>query len=174
MFAGVNYDINISKAPGSRSENRTWPDGAAVKDDEKLEVALNNYRVNSHLMSGEIYGEGNPTPTILEIDGKGDIGGARELIGDYIVNVKKGVITPDVDNNWQITGTSWDEALHKEAVEAINAGLIEVPRSEDGRTPNIRSITVADLDAVSGQGAVPAEHVAEGAVEVSMGRYKAA
>lgn len=178
MFSGINYEINIGKPVGSRIENLTWPDGTPVKDEESFTVALNNYRVNSHLMSGTIYGEGNPTPKILEIDVKGEVGGVRELIGDYIVNVKKGVITPDVDNNWKITGADWDEAQHAAAVKAINEGKIEVPRSEDGRTPNIKAITVADLEAAGGapaaESTVTTEKVEEATVEVPMGVYKAA
>lgn len=164
MFSGVNYDINISKQPGQRIENLSWPDGKPVEDDEVFVIAVNNYRANSHLMSGEIYGEGNSTPKVLEIDVRGDIGGVRELIGDYIKQVKNGVISPHVDNNWKITGAAWDEAEHQAAADAINAGLIEVPRSEDGRTPNIRSITTEDLQAVT-ETPIETQNLSEGADE---------
>lgn len=49
----------------------------------------------------------------LKIDVRGDIGGVRELIADYIINVKGGKLT--------------------------------IPDSEDGRTTNVKSITVNDL-----------------------------
>ena len=76
---------------------------------------------------------------------RGDIGGVRELIRDYIVNVKGGVITPECDDNWRITGVEWDEALHRKAVEMAAAGTLAIPASEDGRTPNVRSITEDDV-----------------------------
>ena len=40
----------------------------------------------------------------MDIDIRGDIGGLRELIRDYIVNVKGGTIKPKVNENWRITG----------------------------------------------------------------------
>jgi len=146
MFAGVNYDIDVSKPAGERIVNLTWPDGTPVADDEVFEVAVNNYRANSHLLvpGGEIYDEGD-TPELLEMDVRGDIGGVRELIGDYIRNVKGGTITPEVDNNWKIIGNDWDEELHQKAVEQIAAGELTIPVSDDGRTPNVKAITESDL-----------------------------
>lgn len=122
MFQGVNYEINISKEPGKRIENLTWPDGTPVKDSDVFVIAVNNYRANSHLLApGEIYDE-NDMPVLLEMDVRGDIGGVRELIGDYIINVKGGVIEPKVDDNWKITGNNWNEELHAKAVQMLAAG----------------------------------------------------
>lgn len=144
MFAGVNYEIDISKPAGERIVNLTWPDGTPVKDDESFIIAVNNYRCNSQLLSGVIYGEGD-APELLEIDVRGDVGGVRELIGEYIQTVKGGTITPVCDNNWKIVGNNWDEALHQKAVEQLAAGILTIPSSEDGRTPNVKAITESDL-----------------------------
>ena len=146
MFAGVNYEINIANAPGSRIENLTWEDGTPVKDTDEFIVAVNNYRASSQLASyGAVFQEGQELPKIIEIDVCGDVGGVRELIGDYIVKEKGGVLTPETDNNWKITGTDWDEELHQKAVEQLNAGLLTIPSSADGRTANVKAITIADL-----------------------------
>ncbi|MBQ1470839.1 MAG: 5'-nucleotidase C-terminal domain-containing protein, partial [Eubacterium sp.] len=146
MFEGVNYEVNISKEVGSRIENLTWPDGTPVEDDDEFDIAVNNYRANSQLLvPGEIFEEGD-MPTLLEIDVRGDIGGVRELIRDYIVNVKGGTITPDCNDNWKITGIEWDPELHQKAVDMVAAGEIVIPTSEDGRTPNVKSVTVADVE----------------------------
>ncbi len=146
MFAGVNYEINISKEPGSRIENLTWPDGKPVRDDEEFDIAVNNYRASSHLLTpGEVYEEGEELPQLVEIDVRGDIGGVRELIGDYITNVKKGTIKPECDHNWKITGYEWDETLREKALEQLKNKEIEIPSSEDGRTPNVKAITEKDL-----------------------------
>lgn len=147
MFSGVDYQIDISEKPGNRIKNLKWTKtGKEVKDDEIFVIAVNNYRVNTHLLSyGEIYEEGEELPKVLEIDVNGKIGGVRELIGDYIKNVKGGKITPNNPKNWEIIGNNWDEEKHKKAVQMIREGKIKIPSSQDGRTPNVKSITEDDL-----------------------------
>ncbi|MFR4439328.1 MAG: 5'-nucleotidase C-terminal domain-containing protein [Hungatella sp.] len=146
MFAGINYEINIANEPGSRIQNLTWPDGTPVKDEDVFTIAVNNYRATSQLLTpGEVYKEGDPLPKLLEIDVRGDAGGVRELIGLYISEVKGGVITPQTDNNWKIVGNEWDAAKHEQAVKLLKEGKLTIPTSEDGRTPNVKAITEADL-----------------------------
>ena len=84
-------------------------------------------------------------PTLLEMDVHGEIGGVHELIRDYIVNVKGGTITPECDENWKIIGYDWDADLRQQAVEKLAAGELTIPTSEDGRTPNVRAITEAEV-----------------------------
>lgn len=146
MFEGVNYEINISKDPGSRIENLTWPDGTAVEDSDEFNIAVNSYRAVTYLLSpGEIYEE-DDLPELVEMDVHGNTGGIRELIGDYIRNVKHGVITPECDNNWRITGYEWNEDLHAQVAEKAASGELTIPRSEDGVMDNIKSITVDDIE----------------------------
>ena len=144
-FSGVNYEINIANEPGSRIENLTWPVGVPVADDDAFDIAVNNYRATTHLLTpGAIY-EADDMPTLVATDVRGDIGGVRELIRDYIIHVKGGVITPECDENWRIVGNNWDPDLRRQAVEKLAAGELTIPASEDGRTPNIRAITEDDL-----------------------------
>ena len=145
MFAGVNYEINIANEPGSRIENLTWPDGAPVADDDEFDIAVNNYRATSQLLAPGIVYEDGDMPTLLEIDVRGDIGGVRELIRDYIVNVKGGTITPECDGNWRVTGNDWDSDLRQKAVGLLAEGELAIPTSEDGRTPNVKAITEEDV-----------------------------
>ena len=145
MFAGVNYEINIANEPGSRIENLTWPDGNPVADGDEFDIAVNNYRAVSQLLApGVIYEDGD-IPTLLEIDVRGDIGGVRELIRDYIVNVKGGTIIPACDVNWRIIGNDWDGDLRRKAVELLAEGKLTIPTSEDGRKPNVKAITEEDV-----------------------------
>jgi len=145
-FAGVNYEINISKEPGSRIENLCWPDGTPVKDDDVFEVAATNYRASSMLTQyGTIFKEGDSLPVITEVEVAGNIGSIRELIKDYIKNVQGGELKASCDNNWKITGYSWDPELRAKAVELINNGTIVVPWSASGRTPNTVSVTVDQI-----------------------------
>lgn len=146
IFAGVNYEINIANEPGSRIENLTWPDGTPVEDDDVFTLAVNNYRATSHLtVPGALYGEDEELPKILEIEVAGNIGGLCDILQDYIVNVKEGVVNATVDNNWKLTGYEWDEELHNKAVEMVNNGELEIKASEDGRTLNVAPITVDDV-----------------------------
>lgn len=147
MFGGVKYDINISKEPGNRIENLTRMDGTPIKDADKLTIAVNNYRANSALLTyGMVYSKenGDTLPKLLEKDvvaGKQ----VREMIADWITVKNKGVIRPTLSNNWKITGNNWNAGLHNKAAELVRAGKIALPTSADGRTPNIKSITVDDL-----------------------------
>ena len=64
--------------------------------------------------------------------------------GDTI-QVKGGILSPECDNSWKITGNDWDPALHQKAVEMIAAGELSVPASEDGKHLNAKAITENDL-----------------------------
>ena len=55
------------------------------------------------LASGTVY-EADDLPVLVDKDIHGEIGGIRELIRKYIVSVKGGVIAPECDDNWRITG----------------------------------------------------------------------
>ncbi|SET04421.1 5'-nucleotidase C-terminal domain-containing protein [[Clostridium] polysaccharolyticum] len=146
MFSGVNYTINVAKEPGNRIENLTHENGKPVKDDEKIIVAVNNYRANSHLLTyGSVFKKGESLPKLLESDVHSEIGGVRELIGAYIKDVKKGVIRPELSGNWKITGNNWNEEFHQKAVELAAEGKLTIPRSEDGRDYNIKAVTKADI-----------------------------
>jgi len=145
IFEGVLYEINISKEPGSRIENLTWPDGSPVLDVDEFDIAVNNYRAMVYLLyPGEIYDD-DELPQLLEADIRSDIGGVRELIRDYIIRVCRGVIRPETNSNWAVTGYEWDPALRARAVEQLAAGLISIPSAPDGRTPNVRPVREEDL-----------------------------
>ncbi len=147
-FAGVDYDIDISKEPGDRIQNLTWPDGTPVDDEESFVVAVNNYRATTQLLAyADIFTAGEELPQLLEIDVRGDVGGVRELLGEYIRTVKGGVIEPDVDNNWKIIGNDWDAAKHQKAVELLKEGKLALSENADSRTLAGKAITEADIAA---------------------------
>ncbi len=149
VYEGINYEINIAHEPGSRIENLTWPDGTPVMDDDEFTLAVSGYRVNSCLLVPGMVFEEDDLPILLNIDIRSDIGGVRELIGNYIQNVRGGIIMPDCNHNWILTGYDWDEDLHAQAVELVEEGKLTILSSEDGRCTNIASITVDDLRRVS-------------------------
>ena len=151
MFAGVDYDINISKPAGSRIENLVYSDNKApVLDSDKIIMAVNNYRFTSQLAStknGVIKNEAD-VPKLIEKDvNAGE--GVREMILDYIENDLNGVIDPAkiVDNNWKITGKTWTDADTAEVNKLVKEEKLKLHDSEDGRTPNIKSITMDEVKA---------------------------
>lgn len=145
-FEGVNYDIDISQEPGSRILNLTWPDGTPVADTDSFTIAVNNYRATTQLLiAADIFAPGEPLPQLLEMDVRGDVGGIRELLGEYIQTVKGGVIEPKVNNNWKILGNNWDAAKHSEAVARLRDGSLTLPENFDSRTLPSVAITEADL-----------------------------
>ena len=145
-FAGVNYDIDLSQQPGNRIRNLTWPDGRPVQDSDSFVIAVNNYRATTQLLiAADIFAPGEALPQLLEMDVRGDIGGIRELLGDYIQNVKGGVIHPNVDNNWKLMGNNWSAASHDKAVTLLREGKLALSENQDTRT--LPSITEADIAA---------------------------
>ena len=132
FFDGVDYEVDVAADPGSRIKNLKHG-GSEVKDGDELVLACNNYRATSHLMApGEIFEEGD-LPELLEADVRGDIGGVRELIADYIVNVKGGTIKPECNDNWKLVGYEWDEEKHKKAMDQLINGEIDIWRPEDNK-----------------------------------------
>jgi 2',3'-cyclic-nucleotide 2'-phosphodiesterase/3'-nucleotidase len=102
MFDGVRYEIDLVRPVGDRIRNLAWPDGTPVREDETFVLALNNYNANSHVLTpGEIYTK-DDLPVLAEIDVRGDLGGIRELIRDYIIRVRNGKLRPECDYNWRI------------------------------------------------------------------------
>lgn len=147
MFRGVKYNIDISKEAGSRIVDLTHMDGTPIKDDEIIKLAVNDYRANTTLLNdqtGLFKGE-NVEVIYDSFKSMGDDGRIRDLIKKYIVEEKKGVITPEKDENWALTGYKWDASDRALAIKLINEGKLSIPRSADGRTPNVRSITTRDL-----------------------------
>lgn len=155
MFTGLNYDVNIAKEPGNRIENLTLANGKEVKDDDTYVLAVNNYRANSQLLSyGAVYKEenGDTLPKLLEKDvtPDGQTTAVRDLIAKYIQEELNGKVYPKYNNNWKLTGIKWNVKSHDRVVALASAGLISVPTSADGRTPNVKSVTEADLVAFEG------------------------
>lgn len=128
MFAGLDYEIDISKPVGSRIQNVVYK-GHPLKDDETMVLALNNYRYGGLVSAGLI----NEADVVYE-------GGAvRDMITEYVESLD-GPLMPEVDNNWKIVGADLDDPQKDLIYEKVRNGEITIPTSEDGRTPNIASL----------------------------------
>lgn len=127
-FAGVNYEIDISKPAGSRIQNVTYQ-GKPLSDTQTLVLALNNYRYGGLVTAGLL----NESDVVYE-------GGAiRDMITDYVAALKTPLM-PECDNNWKIVGADLNDPQKDLIYEKVRSGELTVPTSEDGRTPNIASL----------------------------------
>ena len=141
MFAGVDYDIDISQDAGNRIVNLTFK-GEPVNNDSIYKLTVNNYRF------GTLKNEGFVTDEDVFYDSyelMQDGGRIRALIVKYIQEEKEGIAIPTVDNNWKLIGIDLENEYKDNVFRMIMEGVIEIPRSEDGRTPNVKSINVNDL-----------------------------
>ena len=151
QFEGITYAVNIANEAGKRIEGLAWPDGTPVADNDTFVLATTNYFATSSLLSpGSVFDEGEALPRLKDIDVRGDIGGIRELLVDYISNVKGGQIEPEVNGNWKLVGNDWDSAMHERAVQLLAEGKLDLKDPEQERDLVTGVITEADLAAVTG------------------------
>ena len=128
MFAGLDYEIDISKPAGSRIQNVVYQ-GQPLKDTDTMVLALNNYRYGGLVSAGLL----NEEDVVYE-------GGAvRDMITEYVESLD-GPLMPEVDHNWKIVGADLDDPQKDLIYEKVLSGEIEIPASEDGRTPNVASL----------------------------------
>ena len=154
MFAGVNYDIDISKPAGQRIVNVTFK-GKPLADDQQLTLALNNYRFGGLVSAGlidekDVYYEG---------------GAVRDMISDYVAKLGKPLM-PECDHNWKIIGAPLDDPQKDLIYSMVEKGELTIPTSEDGRTPNIASLNGPALRAEGKLPALPEEKPAPVVPEV--------
>ncbi|SHH28255.1 5'-nucleotidase C-terminal domain-containing protein [Tepidibacter thalassicus] len=138
MFSGVEYDIDISKPEGQRIVNLKFK-GKPVTDDMTFVLAVNNYRFGNMVKDGYFRAEDK----VYDSSEKFADGSIRNLIVQYVKEKK--TISPKVDNNWKIIGIDLNNPLKDTVYKLVKEGKIKVPTSEDGRTPNVKSLNVYEL-----------------------------
>ena len=141
MFAGLDYEIDLRRPAGNRVVNISV-NGEPLDMDREYKLAVNNYRFGTLLSKGFATAEDKYYDSYESLQ---DAGRIRSLIVKYVQDEKGGIIAPEVDNNWKLIGFDFNNPLIEQMKEKIFAGQLEIPASEDGRTLNIRSVTVADL-----------------------------
>ena len=141
MFAGVDYEIDLSQPKGERIKNVMFK-GAPLQDDQTLTLAVNNYRYSSALKAQNLIAGKKEWESSNSI---------RDMIVAYLA--EHSPISPEVDNNWKIVGVdlSLDDPRRQEIVDLVNAGRLD--------TPYDKSYNLADYDAIIAS-AAPAGNVA--------------
>ncbi|MDF2988011.1 MAG: yfkN [Eubacterium sp.] len=142
MFEGVSYDIDITQEAGNRIKNLKFNGKDEIKDDQVYKLAVNNYRYGTLLGLGLVKSEDIYYDSYVDFQ---DAGRIRDLIIKYIKEIKGGKATPSVNNNWKIIGFDFNHPLKDMVFEMLRKGELAIPSSEDGRTPNVKSINVKDL-----------------------------
>ena len=133
MFAGVDYEIDLSQPKGERIQNVMFQ-GEPLTDDQTLTLAVNNYRYSSALKAqGLVAGT-------KEWESSNSI---RDMIVAYFA--EHSPVAPTVDNNWKIVGVdlSEDDPRRAELIGYINDGLLDPPYAQ--------SYNLADYDALVAQ-----------------------
>ena len=133
MFAGVDYEIDLSQPKGERIQNVMFK-GEPLQDDQTLTLAVNNYRYSSALKAQGI------VSGTKEWESSNSI---RDMIVAYFA--EHSPVAPTVDNNWKIVGVdlSEDDPRRAELIGYINDGLLDPPYAA--------SYNLADYDALVAQ-----------------------
>lgn len=127
MFAGVDYEINLSKPVGQRIQNVMYK-GKPLSDTQRLKLAVNNYRYSSALKSQKL------VAGTKEWESPNSI---RDMLVEYIK--EQGTIYPRVDNNWKIVGVNLASPYRKQAVALVNDGKVEVPYAKSLNINELKS-----------------------------------
>ncbi|MEK5032217.1 5'-nucleotidase C-terminal domain-containing protein [Paenibacillus sp. FSL R7-0302] len=92
MFAGINYQIDISQPVGQRIIHLAYR-GRTLADTDTLQLAVNNYRYSSMLKASGLVSAVKHWESDCSV---------RELLVHYIR--ERQTIIPEVDHNWSIVG----------------------------------------------------------------------
>ena len=115
MFAGVDYQIDLSKPAGERIVHLTFK-GKPIGDDQKLKLAVNNYRYSSALKTQKL------------VEGKRSWESSQSIRDMLVAYIKEhGTISPEVDDNWSITGVDLSSPYRDEIIKMVNDGKLDVP-----------------------------------------------
>lgn len=124
VFAGVDYEIDLSKPVGERIQNVMFK-GQPLEDDQTLTLAVNNYRYSSGLKSLGLVAGTKEWESSCSI---------RDMIVEYFA--ENSPVAPEVDNNWKIVGVDLQlenparADLIQQVNEQITSGEMETPYYE--------------------------------------------
>jgi 2',3'-cyclic-nucleotide 2'-phosphodiesterase (5'-nucleotidase family) len=141
MFYGVNYEIGLSQEAGNRIKNATF-NGKPIDKNRVYKLAVNNYRFGTLLSLGLVKEEDKYYDSYVEMQ---DAGRIRDLIIKYTKEEMGGKLSPQVANNWKIVGIKLDYPGKEEILDKVRSGEIQIPRSKDGRTLNVKSLNIYDF-----------------------------
>lgn len=132
MFAGVDYEIDLSQPKGQRIKNVMFK-GQPLADDQVLTLAVNNYRYSSGLKAQNL------------VEGKRDWespNSIRDMLVSYFA--EHSPVAPEVDHNWKITGVDLqlDDPDRATLIALVNNGQLEAPydKSLNLNDPTVQAV----------------------------------
>lgn len=140
MFEGVDYTIDIAKPVGQRLGNLKYSDSKRpVEDQDVIYLTVNNYRASGLRNTFTTFKQ---APKVYE-----SVGQPVDLIRDMIKNriIKEQIIRPVYSGNWQLLHPQFDTIDRQIIEKLVREKKLDIPKSQDGRTPNVASITSADI-----------------------------
>lgn len=147
FFGGVKYEIDLSRPYGSRITNLRHLDGTLIQMNDTLTLGMNSYRMDALVAKGGVL-EGRKFEKLWTSKAEsafGETGGTiRNLAIAYLKDVKNGKYEPKIQDNWKIIGVDTTSKERADVVDLVNAGILRVPATEDGKYTNIASINILD------------------------------
>lgn len=126
VFEGVDYEIDLSQPPGKRIKNVRYAD-KALRDDQVLTLAVNDYRYSATLKAQNLISEKYNWKSPLSI---------REHLAQYLE--EQGEISPEVNHNWRIVGVDLEHSLRADIIDLVNQGYLAIPYNQ--------SLNIAELE----------------------------
>lgn len=133
FFAGVNYKVDISKPVGHRIVDLIFK-GDLVKENQKLKFATSDYCYFANLKGRKLAKNNYIWKSSNTI---------RDMIVEYIKN--QGIISPQVDNNWEITGVNLESPYKEKIIKLVNEGSIELPYNKALNIYELKKMGLIDI-----------------------------
>ncbi len=133
FFAGVNYKVDISKPVGHRIVDLIFK-GDLVKENQKLKLATSDYCYFANLKGRKLAKNNYIWKSSNTI---------RDMIVEYIKN--QGIISPQVDNNWEITGVNLESPYKEKIIKLVNEGSIELPYNKALNIDELKKLGLIDV-----------------------------
>ncbi len=146
FFAGVTYTIDLTKPAGQRITDLNFSNGQKITMDTPIRIGMNSYRMGHLTRKGGVL-ENRDFPVLFDtkaIYGE-EAGTIRNLAIKYLMEEKKGLYQGKTMQRWKLSGLVGYDKERKIVKDLINAGKIDILKSENGLYTNVAAINVKDF-----------------------------
>lgn len=146
FFAGVTYTIDLTKPAGQRITDLSFSNGQKITMETPIRIGMNSYRMGHLTRKGGVL-ESRDFPVLSDtkaIYGE-EAGTIRNLAIKYLMEEKKGLYQGKTMQRWKLSGLVGYDKERKIVKDLINAGKIDILKSEDGLYTNVAAINVKDF-----------------------------